>query len=565
MHEFVKIIVASSIALLAASGVVFGQLTVPSESECLQRQDLQAASLQKFLITLVTRTCDLRTGFGFTCKEGCPEAILDIASSASGCLRYRQFGDGVFDAIRAAAATAGLSGEVPPREVMNMTELNDWTVQFCEASLFTGEPEKRTCEDIVEYTAQSGTITLPEEAFDVPDEYKSYLRCLQSIKPSSMSPGQRIKLEIQNIDLDSGDGLTLFGEEGIDGFPIISFTGRTPSSSTVYSPVGSSSLLLAFASDAFANVGEGYVITYNVTDDNIDEMIGCNDPAASNFDPNAVLPRTTACSYDFQDGSLLFSGSSGHVEVPSVDVAAHLPTREITMSTWVKVNEETESRYTSYISHMMDDFLLEKGFALGMLNLPEATDGTSGALSHSCAIFSEVHEGYQIGPFGYVYSELNDTNGESHIKFNEWQHVACTYDGLVVKLYVDGDLVASSNKQLGDIEYPPEDYDAKHSSSLFTIGAYHDSDDFYALHGELDETQLYNCALDEEAIKAAAAGRAGTIAVTEANKDCLMHWFRYNSNTGNTVENEIDIDRNGVIIDILGDQVFRADSSSLPA
>ena len=94
---------------------------------------------------------------------------------------------------------------------------------------------------------------------------------------------------------------------------------------------------------------------------------------------------------------------------------------------------------------------------------------------------------------------------------------------------------------------------------------YHDSDDFYALHGELDETQLYNCALDEEAIKAAAAGRAGTIAVTEANKDCLMHWFRYNSNTGNTVENEIDIDRNGVIIDILGDQVFRADSSSLPA
>jgi hypothetical protein len=380
-----------------------------------------------------------------------------------------------------------------------------------------------------------------------------------------MTSGQRIKVEVESIDIDRGDGLTVFGEMGTAGFPIISFTGRTEAASTMYSPKGESSLLLAFASDAFANVGDGYTIKYEVVEDNIDDMIGCNDPMADNFDPNAIIPRTTACSYDFDDGSLLFSGSSGHVEVPSVDVAAHLPTREITMSTWVKINELSESRYTSYISHMMDDFLIEKGFALGMIIQPEAPDGSSGVLSHSCAIFSEVHEGYQIGPFGYVYSELKDTNGQSNVKFGEWQHVACTYDGLVVKLYVDGSLVATSNKQIGDISYPPEDYDAKHSSSLFTIGAYHDSDDFYSVHGELDETQLFSCPLDSDDIELASTGRSGTLAVTEANRDCLMHWFRYNSNSGGEVKNEVDGERSGIIIDVLGDQVYRAESTSLPA
>ena len=54
----------------------------------------------------------------------------------------------------------------------------------------------------------------------------------------------------------------------------------------------------------------------------------------------------------------------------------------------------TDARYASYISHMQDDFLVEKGFMLGNINLPELAAGISPVLSHSCAVFTDVHEGY---------------------------------------------------------------------------------------------------------------------------------------------------------------------------
>jgi len=67
------------------------------------------------------------------------------------------------------------------------------------------------------------------------------------------------------------------------------------------------------------------------------------------------------------------------------------------------------------------------------------------------------------------FAAVMDSFGPSG-DFGEWQHVACTYDGLVVKLYVDGSLVATSNKQIGDISYPPEDYDAKQKEVEAILG-----------------------------------------------------------------------------------------------
>ena len=150
----------------------------------------------------------------------------------------------------------------------------------------------------------------------------------------------------------------------------------------------------AYRANVMAALQHAHLI--KVSDDDLDALTGCNDPFATNFDPDALIPRTTECEYDIEDGSLLFQGSTGHVEIPSVDVLTHLPQREITMATWVKVNELTDARYASYISHMQDDFLVEKGFMLGNINLPELAAGISPVLSHSCAVFTDVHEGYQV-------------------------------------------------------------------------------------------------------------------------------------------------------------------------
>ena len=85
------------------------------------------------------------------------------------------------------------------------------------------------------------------------------------------------------------------------------------------------------------------------------------------------------------------------------------------------------------------------------------------------------------------------------------------------------------------------------------------------MHGEIDETMLFNCAIPEEEIRAASAGRAATLAMAEDNRDCLMHWYRFNERDAADVIDEIEGDLHGIIVDVLGDQVYRAETSgSLP-
>jgi len=561
---------ACVLVLLVGSFVNKGMAQEPvvplSEAECQSDPKLYSDTLQKFLITLVTRTCNLRTGYDHTCDPGCQGAIMDIGQTALGCLRYDSFGDTVFDMMRETAISAGFGGEVPPKEVMNMTELNDWAEEFCQTALFTGapaEPDCRTGEPQI-YTEKSGVITMPPAAL-TDDGYKNYLRCLFSIEPEGgLASNEHIKLRVESLDMGTGDLLTFFSGASTETFPIITLTGRQRPLSSIYSPDGADGLLIGFSSDAATNDGTGFRVSYEVSDDDLEELQGCNDPFASNFDPEAAIPKTTACDYEHTDGSLIFQGTAGHVEVPSLDVTEHLPTREITMAAWVKVNELTESRYATYIGHMMDDFLVEKGFSLGLINIPEQPTGESGILSHSCAVFTAVHEGFQTGPFGMVFEELNDADGVSNIKFGEWQHVACTYDGLTIKLYIDGELVATDDRQIGDIVYPDSDYTPKQSNSLFTIGAYHDNDDYYSVHGELDELMIFNEAIPMDDIVEAATGRQGTEMIADVYSDGLMHWYRLNENEGAEIFDEVEPELKGVIVDVLGDQVYRAESGVAP-
>ena len=90
---------------------------------------------------------------------------------------------------------------------------------------------------------------------------------------------------------------------------------------------------------------------------------------------------------------------------------------------------------------------------------------------------------------------------------------------------------------------------------------YVDQNDYFTIHGELDEALIYDCALPADDILSAAAGRAATVDVANENRDCLMHWFRFNEDTGATVLNEGRFDGlEGYIVDPLGNQVYRENS-----
>ncbi len=69
----------------------------------------------------------------------------------------------------------------------------------------------------------------------------------------------------------------------------------------------------------------------------------------------------------------------------------------------------------------------------------------------------------------------------------QWRHVAAVYDGLEMRLYVDGQLYNSSKEQSGDIVYP--------SNSRLIIGGYVYSDKTISYSGRIDDVRLWNRAL----------------------------------------------------------------------
>ena len=333
-----------------------------TEEDCAEDAGLASATLNKFLFTLVTQTCDISAGWAHTCSPECQAAITDIATTAEGCLAYSSFGDGVFDSIRAAAAAAGLASAVPSATVMNMTQLVDWGIQYCDTSLVSGAVTPRACAEPTVYREASGVIPgLPTGAMDASDgTYDNWIRCLISVEPP-LSPGQHIKLTVDAIDLDQGDSVTILNTADPTDLPLIVLSGSTPPDTPIYSPDGSDSLLIAFESDSRANDGSGFTISYEVSDEDLDSITGCNDPLATNYSPDALIPKTTVCIYDFDDGSMLFTGSTGHIDVPDASVPAdHLPKREITLAAWVKINDDAVAAYTSYISHFQDDYTVRR-------------------------------------------------------------------------------------------------------------------------------------------------------------------------------------------------------------
>ena len=88
------------------------------------------------------------------------------------------------------------------------------------------------------------------------------------------------------------------------------------------------------------------------------------------------------------------------------------------------------------------------------------------------------------------------TVSKDGIPFSEWHHLAGTYDGSEVKIYVDGELVGSSAQE-GDLNIT-EDVPFKFSN------------DFGGrqLVGWLDEIYMYDNAMDEAGIKNIMEGDA---------------------------------------------------------
>ena len=157
--------------------------------------------------------------------------------------------------------------------------------------------------------------------------------------------------------------------------------------------------------------------------------------------------------------------------------SAQLPAQDITVSAWVSVSAPT--RWGCIIGYIQDNGNYEKGWDLGY---------------HNDRFVFQI----STGP------KLVTATAPTAFEDNTWYHVAGTYDGQTVRLYVDGQPVADAAGAAGPIAYPPH--------AFYSIGAYHDDNEYFRMQGRLYEAAVYPRRLSAEEIARHAAERpAATI------------------------------------------------------
>jgi len=167
--------------------------------------------------------------------------------------------------------------------------------------------------------------------------------------------------------------------------------------------------------------------------------------------------------------ALAFDGSAHSVLIRANHRQARLPKRDMTVEAWVRVDRP--QTWGGIVGAVQDNGDYERGWVLG---------------------FRESRFSFALaGKDGN--ERLTYLTAPEDFKPEHWYHVAGTYDGTTMKLFVNGKEVNSSKTQKGEINFPPQ--------AFFEIGAYHDKDENFRLRGRIHEVRLYKAALTVDTLK----------------------------------------------------------------
>ncbi|MDA0586749.1 MAG: PQQ-binding-like beta-propeller repeat protein [Planctomycetota bacterium] len=168
--------------------------------------------------------------------------------------------------------------------------------------------------------------------------------------------------------------------------------------------------------------------------------------------------------------ALVFDGSQQSVLISPSHRQAKVPRKTMSASAWVRVDEP--QTWGGLIGAVQDNGDFERGWILGFRD-SKFSFALAGAEGNGRLTYLTAKDDFQL---------------------RHWHHVAATYDGTTMSLFVDGKLSAASTAQKGDIHYPP--------SAFYEIGAYHDNDENHRLTGALHEVRVYDDVLTAEEIAA---------------------------------------------------------------
>jgi len=151
------------------------------------------------------------------------------------------------------------------------------------------------------------------------------------------------------------------------------------------------------------------------------------------------------------------------------------PTKAISVEAWV--TDKGFLEWGGYIVCAQDNGSFEKGWVFGTNNQVSFAVSTK-----------EPDDGN--GVLTYVKPADNPKRGN-------WFHIAGTYDGGTIKLYIDGKVVAENKNHKGDINYPKAKDGNGEDDAELVIGQYRDKNEFFPHTGLIDEVKIYNRALSE--------------------------------------------------------------------
>jgi hypothetical protein len=229
-------------------------------------------------------------------------------------------------------------------------------------------------------------------------------------------------------------------------------------------------------------------------------------PTTSTFAAAPVAGRNTALNFDGQNDYVAL-GNDAKVTAASLG----LPTQKITVEAWVKVDNFVD--WAGIVGFFQDNLTTNYGWTLASHD----NKFCFGIESKNDSIFN----------VDITYLQANEK-----YELNKWYHVAGTYDGNTMILYVDGIYVNSSTDETGDIDY---------ADSWFRIGMYKDDDNEIAMDGQIDEVRIWNVARTQTEIQ------ANMYTALQGNESGLVAYYDFDEAFGTTLNNKVSDNNHGTL------------------
>jgi hypothetical protein len=139
-----------------------------------------------------------------------------------------------------------------------------------------------------------------------------------------------------------------------------------------------------------------------------------------------------------------------------------------------------------------------------------------------------------LASFEFSNGETGNIYGSESLAMNRWYHLAAVYDGISLRMYVDGDLssvetktvqgTALNGQTIVGSEYPlaiGRSYDGPDPAHVYYHYYYEDN-----FHGGIDDARLYNRALSADEIRALATIPAPGAVVLAGLGVSVVGWLR---------------------------------------